>query len=350
LASHDEITMLLVGDVYVRREDPPSIFAHVKDLLRSADITFGNLEAPITDRGEPLLGKPIAGVNFRSPLNAVDALTAAGFDAVGLANNHSMDWGPEGILQTIEVLDQAGIAHCGAGRNLEEAHQPVILERKGCRVAFLSYSSVYQPGAFPATADRAGIATVKVNTAYLPSTRVFEQPGSPGTTLTVPDPAAEQRLLNEVRAAKQQADIVVVSWHWGVSQSYGKLVNYQTDLGRAVIDAGADLVSGTHPHVVQAVEAYRHGYICYCLANFAFDHQSPHFGNESMIVKCQIADGKIARLSVLPVLLNEGGQPEVVDLDRGRSIIQSIERQSAEFGMVLDPAGDEVVVRAAQPR
>ena len=108
-----ELTMLFVGDVYVRRADPPSIFAHVAPLLREADVAFGNLEAPITDRGEPILGKPIAGVNFRSPPDAVSALTFAGFDAMGLANNHSMDFGASGRAQTVAALDRAGIAHTG---------------------------------------------------------------------------------------------------------------------------------------------------------------------------------------------------------------------------------------------
>jgi poly-gamma-glutamate synthesis protein (capsule biosynthesis protein) len=346
MPNNAELTMLFVGDVYVRRADPPSIFAHVAPLLREADVAFGNLEAPLTDRGEPILGKPIAGVNFRSPPDAVSALTFAGFDAMGLANNHSMDFGPEGILRTVELLDAAGIAHCGAGRNSEAARRPAILERKGRRIAFLSYSSVYQPGVFPAGPDSPGIATVKIHTAYQPSPRVFEQPGSPPTTVTIPDPAEREALLDDVRRAKEQADIVVVSWHWGVSQSYRKLVNYQTELGRAVIDAGADLVLGHHPHVVQGIEAYRHGFICYSMANFAFDHQSPHFEDRSMIVKCQVADGRIQRCTVLPVLINGDGQPEVVDLERGRSILQALEEASTELGSAVRIDGSEIVVHS----
>ncbi len=339
------LTLLFVGDLYVKRENPASIFERVAPLLRGADIAFGNLEAPISDRGTAVVGKPIAGVAFRSPPETVAALVAAGFDGVGLANNHSMDFGPEALLQTIELLDEAGIAHCGGGRNIEEAHRPAILQRKGSRVAFLSYSSVFQPGVFPAGPDRPGIATVKINTAYLPSSRVFEQPGSPPTTVTIPDEAEREALLEDVRNAKKQADLVVISWHWGVSQSYRKIVNYQTDLGHAAIDAGADLVLGHHPHIVQAVEAYRHGHICYSLANFAFDHQSPHFEDRSMILKCEVAGGRVQRCSVLPVIINGEGQPEVVDADRGRGILESIGQASQELGTTLDLNGTEAVVR-----
>ena len=132
------LSLFLVGDVGIHREKPETIFAAVRQCFEQADVLIGNSEYPLTDRGQPWPGK-------RDPIRRADpriapVLKEAGFTAVSLATNHTMDFGVEGILQTIETLDESGIAHAGAGRTAKEAHAPSIIEKKAC--ALRSYRTL----------------------------------------------------------------------------------------------------------------------------------------------------------------------------------------------------------------
>lgn len=337
----ETISVVAIGDMFIKRPDPETIYALAKDALHSADIAFGNLEMAISDVGAPLAGKFMG--TMKSPETSIRALTDAGFDVVALANNHSMDYGHEALLRTIEVLDQAGIAHCGGGSNLAEARKPAILERKGVKVAFLSYSSVYEP-AFAAGPSRPGIATVKVHTAYQPAPRVFEQPGSLPIVVTIPDPAERALMEEDIRQAKQQADAVVIAWHWGISQGYKKLVQYQRDLGHIAVDAGADLIVGHHAHVIQPVEVYKGKAIFHGIAQFGFEMDNPHFAHETMIVRAIVGKGGLERSGALPAYINDNLQPEVMDLRRGKVVVDMIRDLSAELGTKFTEQGNELVV------
>src|SRR5947208_3292131 len=119
MAANGDLMIMAVGDVHVDRADPPSVFAHVAPVLRQGDIVVGNLEGPLRDRGAPIIGKiEVGSRHLGSAPDNVRALESAGFNAVVLANNHNMDYGAEGLMQTIEVLESKNIAHAGAGRNL----------------------------------------------------------------------------------------------------------------------------------------------------------------------------------------------------------------------------------------
>ncbi|MBI2862922.1 MAG: CapA family protein, partial [Chloroflexi bacterium] len=213
----EEITLAIVGDVNFDREDPASLLAHCASHLREADIAFGNLEGVYSDRGTPITGKiEVGSAHLRCHPRNFQGFIDGGFDAVALANNHSMDFGGEALLQTVGMLDKAGIAHCGGGRNLAEAHAPCFLERKGTRFAFLSYTSVFIPG-FSAGKDSPGCATVRVMTSYEPPANLVYQPGFPPIIHTYGDPVDVEMMVEDVRAAKAHADIVIVAWHWGIS-------------------------------------------------------------------------------------------------------------------------------------
>jgi poly-gamma-glutamate capsule biosynthesis protein CapA/YwtB (metallophosphatase superfamily) len=337
------LTLALVGDLYVNRPEPVSIFAPTADVLREADVLFGNCETPIAERGEPWPGKPLANNCLKMPPESAAALAAVGFDAVGLASNHSLDFGIEALLRTRELLDEQGVQHAGAGRNLDEARRPAIVTKNGVTIAFLVYSSVYMPG-WEATSDRAGIATVHVDTAYKPHPRIHEQPGAPATTLTFPDPNDVARLKEDIQMAKRRADIVVVSWHWGVSERHRLLVPYQVDLGHLALDVGADLVIGHHPHMLQGVEIYQGKPLFYSLGNFAFDVKHPWFGPESVIVRCLISHGRIDSVSVVPCLIDEIFAPRPLGLDDSSSVIGLLKDASADFGTRFERRGNEVVV------
>ena len=341
----DTVTVLLVGDVAARRPEPGRLFEHVAPLFRGADIAFGNQEWALSDRGQPWPGK--AGRVVCCPPEGVEALTAAGFDVVSLANNHTMNYGTEGLVQTMEVLRQAGIAFCGGGANREEAHQPAILERKGTRVAFLAYTSIFTPG-FAATDSSPGQATVKVETSYRIHPRAYEQPGAPVEFVFTPDARERQWLLEDVRRAKEQADVVVVSWHWGDSIGTKRVLSYQRDLGRQVIEAGADIIAGQGVHVLQGVEVVGKGVIVYGLGNFGFDMVESHRTYDSAVLKLLIRGGRVERVSLLPARIDADLRPRVVGLEEGTESVAQIEDQSREYGTAFRREdGELVVVRPA---
>ena len=346
--SDGEVTLALVGDLFVQRPDPESIFAHAAPYLQEADIVFGNLESMLTDAS--YLTEARATRVFYSDENMLSAYTFAGISGVGVANNHSMNQGLDSLLRCLEILDGAGIAHAGGGRNLDEARKPAIIERKGTRVAFLAYSSVFSP-LFAATADRGGIATVRVATSYEPPARLAEVPGAPPIIHTHADPRDAAAMQEDVRSAREQADVVIVSWHWGMSRATGgsnagKILESQVAMAHAAIDAGADLVMGHHPHMLEGVEVYNGKVIFYSLGNFAFDlhsGNSPH-GDITILVRCMVRDGAIQRVSYKPIRINEQGQPVPVDPQAGQDIVQSVQELSADFDTQFQVGEKDVMI------
>jgi len=345
---HNELTMMLVGDnFFVDYKDMDTIYENVMPTLRKADLIFANLEMPISNRGQPVVDKPLIEAVYRMPVSAIGTLKKTGVNAVSLATNHMMDFGSDALMQTIELLDKARIKHAGAGKNIDEARKPAMVKKDGCQVAFLSLSTLYLPS-FSATKNRPGMTTFKVHTAYQPPPRVFEQPGSPPIVLTFPEPGDVELLKEDIRKARGQADIVVIAWHWGTSESLRKIVDYQKELGHISIDAGADLVIGHHPHILQGIEVYRGKIIAYSLGNFATYIPTkkfwPFFGKESIILKCRILNKKISQISFIPILINERWQPELVEGKKAKPVVDMMEQLCSELGTTLRAHGNEVEV------
>jgi poly-gamma-glutamate capsule biosynthesis protein CapA/YwtB (metallophosphatase superfamily) len=274
-AESKRLVIAAVGDIMLdgsareimREQGYDYAFDKMRPWLQKADIAFGNLEGPLTDRGEPAPDKKYL---FRSPpAKVADALKAAGFDIVSLANNHSLDYGSEGLADTIAALDKVGVHHVGAGENLAVARQAAILQRNGLKVAFLAYSLTF-PEEFWATAKRAGT--------------VF---------------GYREIVEGDIRAAKQKADIVVASFHWG-QESKTELRPYQVALGHAAIDAGASLVIGHHPHILQSVERYKDGVILYSMGNFAFGSYSPN-AKVSALAEIEFDGNKLTQVRLQPI-------------------------------------------------
>lgn len=350
------VRLLAVGDnVAIGHERGLRFFYEkVTSTLRVGDLTFGNLEWPIgdsvawdpRDHGRPLYG-------HMTPDDA-EALSKAGFSVVSIANNHIMDYGADGLLQTLQHLDRQGVRACGAGVNFEEAHRPVFLTRRQLKVAFLAYTSVFVYPSYPVRPPRTApqMATLEVSTRYEPSPRIVEQPATPMRTISC---AVEQGLAavqREIRAARQAADFVLVSWHWGVSDGHRKRATYQSQVGRACIDAGAHLVVGHHPHVLQGIETYRRGVICYSLGNFAFwlgrdptADEMAKFDPFSAIVDCEFDKGGIRSINFVPVLLNARFQPEVVTDDQGAVVYDALRKDSEEFGTGLHYSQGRISLR-----
>jgi poly-gamma-glutamate synthesis protein (capsule biosynthesis protein) len=336
------VTILIVGDVYVQCSQPESIFSSVATHLRQKDILFGNLEGLVTDIGEPTAAKQ--STKQRSEESMLRAYTSSGFDVVSLANNHGVDYGWEGLKRCIEVLENAGIAHAGGGSNLTEARKPAVLERRGVKVAFLAYSSVFAP-AYAATPKQGGIATVRVATTFEPHPRHLEVPGSPPIVRTIPDPKDVAAMEDDVRRAKKDADAVIVSWHWGVSPAsggFGQIVDYQTAMAHAAIDAGADLIAGHHPHTPGAIEVYKGKVIFYSLGNFAYTRVK--HAQMTLLVRLRLMNETIQQVSFVPGRINEHGQPSLLDTKEGTEVVDDIVKRSTPLGTTFEINPSEVIV------
>ncbi len=253
----------------------------LKALLHGAEIAFGNLETPLTARG----ARAEKAATHRAHPDRVEDLKAFGFDVVTLANNHMLDYGQEGLEDTLGVLERAGVDAVGAGRSKSEALRPLVRTAASGSVAFIGLCSALPPG-FAATDDRGGVAPVRVqqSVAIDPALQQ-EQPGGAPFMHTVADRADVEAACDAIRSVRADARLVVVALHWGIphgfaARSYGILAEYQRPVAHALVDAGADIVVGHHPHVVHPLERYRNGLIAYSLGNYVF-HSWGHLSRSS---------------------------------------------------------------------
>ncbi len=342
--SDETVELVMVGDVYVQRPEPDSTFTHAGKYLRAADIAFGNLETVVADR-QHLDG---SGHGPRTDEWMIAAYVNAGFKVMNLANNPSMYRGVKGLLCTMDVLDKAGIAYGGGGKNLQEARRPTVVERKGVKVAFVCRTSVCTIDA-AATAQRAGLAVVRVATAYeAPPSVPKEVPGAPPIIHTIPNAADVAALREDIAAARESADVVVVSWHWGISPysgGKGELVGYQTEMAHLAVDAGADLIVGHHPHLVQPIEVYKGKAIFYSLANFV--HDGPSFWTkkqDTILARCRIRNRKVNEVCFVPGRINEQNQPVPLKPAEAPELLRHIREVSAAFGTDFQVREEEVTV------
>jgi poly-gamma-glutamate synthesis protein (capsule biosynthesis protein) len=270
-------TLIFVGDVTLSRgvgrkmdatRDWGYPFRRVSGALHGADLAYGNLECPISDRGRDLHHL----YSFRADPRAVEGLKAAGFTIVSEANNHAYDWGPAALLDTLGRLRTVGIHTVGAGENTLEAHHPTVVDLGGVRVAFLAYVNI-DPQNAAAGADHPGVAWLDV-----------------------------EQVVTDIRFARNLADLVVVCPHWGVEYAAAP-TRQQEELARKMIDAGADLIVGSHPHVVQPLVQYRGRWVAYSLGNFVFDQRDPAT-HRGLLLKVTVRDKRIAEVTKIPIEIN----------------------------------------------
>ncbi len=293
-----QIILDAVGDIMLARtvgdqvlaQGPQVVFAGVQSVLDSADIRIGNLECAITESNTP----ERKGFPLKAPLQSARALSLAKFDLLSLANNHAMDYGYAGLAETQAVLGQSGIASVGAGINASAAHTPVMIERNGLRLAFLAYADVvpensgFDTRTWIATQSRAGIAWAE------------------------PD-----RIKADVSAARLNADLVIVMLHSGYEINT-TVSSQQQEEAYTAIDAGAALVVGSHPHLLQEIEEYHGGLIAYSLGNFVFD-QYKGIANATIILRVTLDRSGFVSFDYTPVLV-ENGLPVVTSIDHVRGI------------------------------
>ena len=282
--------------------------------LRKGDICVGNLETPLTRGGREFLGKKF---RFRARPETAGALKRAGFSVLTLANNHTMDFGGEGLADTLRALEGAELLHAGAGANLAQARQEAVVTVRGKRVAFLAYSLTY-PEEFYAGAGRPGAAQGNI-----------------------------RWVSEDIARTRRSAEYVVVSFHWGEElASFPK--PYQRRAAHAAIDAGADLILGHHPHILQGIERYKGKSILYSLGNFVFGSNSSS-ADVSIIARISL-DGAAQTVEILPLnVLNSQVRfrPTLLSGKRGDEVVERLNRLSAPFNSRITMAEEKYTLEGS---
>lgn len=281
-------------------------------MFKKDDLTVVNLETPITTGGVGAANKQFV---FKGPPEALDALKSAGIDAVNLANNHTLDQGETGLLDTLKHLSKRGIPYVGAGADSKEAYSAQYFERQGIKIALLGFTRVMPVIEWKAEAGKPGLASVY--------------------------DSAEA--LKAIAAARQKADLVVVFTHWGKErmEQYDKT---QQTLGHSFIDAGADLVIGGHPHVLQGIEPYKGKWIAYSTGNFIFTRSSVPATWETAVFQAECNAKGQCSMKLSPMHA-ELGQPVPMNQADGQLLLNRVEALSSGLIQINN---DGTVVQAVK--
>ncbi|MBF4475245.1 CapA family protein [Methanobacterium formicicum] len=260
----DILKLVAVGDVYLKVQDHQDPFFNVHSIFKEKDILFGNLETPLVNKGQ----KSNKAVVLHSDPKNVEYLKNADFDVLNLANNHILDFGEEGFRSTIKVLRENNLKYLGS--EYKKPGKVIFLEEKGIKFAFLGYT----------------IGRLKT------SKNVYV------------NKLKEQKILADINLIKDKCDFVIVSLHWGTENVFYPSPS-QIKLAHKIIDNGADLILGHHPHVIQGIEEYNNGLIAYSLGNFQFDPKlSQSKFNKSLILSVEFDKNRLVGFDIDPVEIN----------------------------------------------
>lgn len=309
------VTLLLTGDImlggrfldYKERQniDYEYPFRPLKSLFEETDIIFGNLECTLSREGIARRDKSMA---LYAPPESVSALKYLGFNAVSLGNNHINDYGSQGLDKTTQILKENSLPFFGAGRNLEEAGQELIIAKNNLKIAFLGYTTDEEHvKSVIATSNSAGCVFYDFS-----------------------------RIANDIERIRNSADVICISLHWGY-QYYAYPSPKQVNLAHQIVDAGAHVVIGHHPHVIQGYERYKHGVIFYSLGNFFFPdfcykngtgYIWPAESNKSIIVRCQVGAKGVGTIEIFPCLRGEDYCLVIPEDESKQKIISEINQLS----------------------
>ncbi len=316
--------LLFAGDVMLGRlvnetlkhRPPASPWGDTLPIFRSADWRMCNLECVIADRGTPWTITPKV-FHFRSDARNVAVLRAAAIDAVSLANNHTLDFGYDALSEMLGALDGAGIRRAGAGRRFAEASSPAVFDNAAGKLAVIAFSD-NQPD-WEATDERPGIFYVPVDVAEERARRLF-------------------RLVGRTR---EDADLLVVSAHWGPNWGYAPPPNH-VPFARALIDAGADVVFGHSGHVCRGVEIYRGRPIVYCAGDFVDDYavDLTERNDRSFIFVVRTDAGRIRGVTLHPTVIRDFQARRARGRERGE-IVVTMQRLCADLGTPARWTADE---------
>lgn len=310
MAESSYLKFIAVGDIgfignvskNIDEFGPEHPFKYVEPILSQGDIVFGNLEKPFSRNQQPFFDY----LSKKSVTNSkgIDSLVYGHFNIVSLANNHILDFGPQGLAYTMDLLKQKGIKYAGAGLNLDEARKPVIIESKGIRIGFLAYTRKSE------------------------NTATKTKPGAA--------PFDYKNVIKEdIFELRKKVDVVIVSLHFGLMYT-----DFPTpedrELSRKIIECGGNIVIGHHPHVIQGMECYSKGIIMYSLGEFIFDSK---MGNvhiewaeskrkESLIFYTKFSRDGISDFKIYPIILNENYQTCVPEFSEQEKIKKRFDKLS----------------------
>ena len=309
----EAIEVVVVGDIMLGRgvAGVAQPLSGVAPWLRSADLTMGNLECVIAEAGAARPGP----YRLRAPLSAVSALDNAGFDLLALANNHALDFGPGGLSEMAARLRDAGIAYVGAGSDAAATALPSFREVGGLRLAFLAFSMVPDPA---------------------------DDPGDTGWTRAGWD---REAALAAIAAARAQAGAVIVSIHWGYEFDL-RTDPSQRAIARAMLQAGAGLVVGHHPHVVQGTEVIGDGFVAYSLGNFVFDQQQEGT-RQGLALRAFFDEEGLRAVQALPV--SSGPRPRWLAAGEAALLLARVQPPSKRTGYACDDLGCQPVDVLQEP-
>lgn len=337
------VEMLILGDIQVhsRRADPTTAFGRMRDTLKKADIVYANLEGLLVASAGPKIDIPDKPEWTHPGPGGAKALKASNITVVGVANNVAS--GRANILASLQVLDAHGISHAGAGRNLDEAHKPAIVERKGVKIGFLQYTARwYQEKDMIATPTEAGVAKIA---------------SVDGVTI---DRADLERLRQDISTLRPRVDIVVVSHHnrdgatavqfgairgTSAGRDRSKTEEYQKQFAHVALDTGADLVFGHGTHTLQGVEIYNGKPILYAIGHSTFDQPGYEKSTDGLAVRVVISRKTIRRVSFVPVSRDDNNDVFLLDpsSDNGVRLVQMVKERSSNLP-ALRIDGQEVVL------
>ena len=324
-----EFTIVAVGDVVLGRgvdirlqQQGRSLeypFEKVKDLLSIGDVVFFNLETPITDSTHSL--DPKGKYILKTPTRYIESIKYAGFTMANLANNHMMDYYEKGLEDTMALLDEYGIVYAGAGMNLEEARKPAIVEVKGLKVAMLGYTDM-----------------AEYTFAGNPYFKFAAEDEKPGVA-----PRKMDYILEDVGKIRDEVDLVIVSLHWGVEETF-IVLDEMVEFAHKLIDNGVDIILGHHPHQFQGMEIYKDKPIIYSMGNFIFDQNDPE-NQEGFILFLKYEDTSFKSLTAVPVRTEAKTQ---VVLQKGEEAVHILEREKRlceELGTTFEIFADMLVYK-----
>lgn len=375
----DQALIFATGDIIIDEPDPYSFFAPSKDLLSSGDFVVGQIEVPHTDRGEANSTDVPAPP---APPENLNPLKDCGFNLCTTCGNHAHDNGIPGIVDTIDLLHNLGIAVTGTGRNLAEAKKPAIVERKGIRVGLIGFNAV-GPKEGWATSLKAGVSYVQILTHHEPSPRAT--PGLPSKVYTFPEPDSLEQMQDEIRALRGQCDILLVALHKGMVHTHAEIQMYERPLAHAAIDAGADAVIGHHAHILRGIEVYQGKPIYHNLGNFVCvthaltptgDNNSPErlrwiaqrkklFGftpdpdmpfyafnpesRKTMLARMVATKDGITDFGFVPCYINKAGAPEILSTyEEAKEVIDYVQQISAEQKLKITLTREDGWVRVSE--
>jgi poly-gamma-glutamate synthesis protein (capsule biosynthesis protein) len=361
----NKVTLYGVGDVSLVHEPVEPFSELIRGEMAKADIRFCASERTFSDRGTAQLNVGVAAKPL--PPNMASVFADCNFDVVSPASNHVMDWGVEAMLDTRDAITSLGIQSIGVGEDLQEACRPAIIEWNGVRTAFLSFCSLLREGC-AAGPNTPGVAPMRAHAYFEP--RSF-QPGFPPRVVTIPYADDLANMIKCIKEAKQAADAVVLSIHWGIAIIPRIIADYQRTVAEAAASAGADVILGHHAHVPKAIGVYSGTACFYSLGNFivtskmdpskrpAFardhgieldpDYPMLPFGKDakrSLIAKILLSKSGVDRVSFLPMMLDTQCRPELLEPSdpRFNEMVSFMEWVSEDFPHEFSITNNEVLI------